>query len=78
MANPLDPYRNEPPALPMMTQNERLLAPKPAPQGDLRPIDSRVAQAGAWIQDNAGLTNYGRMLQNAGLGTNEGLTSSPP
>ncbi len=72
MANPLDPYLPKP-ALPMMTQQERLLAPKPAPQGEMRPWDSKIANVGAYIEDNSGMPNLGKVIQAAGLGSNEGI-----
>jgi hypothetical protein len=57
----------------MMTQNERLMAPKPAPQGDLRPWDSKIANAGAYIEDKAMMPNLGKVIQTAGLGSFEGI-----
>lgn len=73
MANPLEPYLPQPTQPPLMTGMERLLAPKPAPQGDLRNWDSQVANAGAYLEDNAGMRDLGKVVQAAGLGSIEGI-----
>jgi hypothetical protein len=57
----------------MMSELERLTAQKPAPQGDLRPWDSKIANAGAYIEDKAMMPNLGKVIQTAGLGSFEGI-----
>lgn len=71
--NPHLPFPQPPAQPPMMSQTDRLLAPKPAPQGELRPWDSKVAKVGAYLEDNAGMRDLGKVVQNAGLGSFEGI-----